>query len=132
MMDSNHPVVAFPVKGPGLRPLFFASKVFAVHGSYSVLRACFPRPLLVSYGLFSVTLARGAVITDRDLPPEIRFHPVTTSGSLSERLEAVEREMLLSALEKNGWIQTHAAESLGISERVLRYKIKKHDIIRKA
>lgn len=79
----------------------------------------------------TVTLARGAVITDRDLPPEIRFHQVTTNGNLSERLEAVEREMLLSALEKNAWIQTHAAESLGISERVLRYKIKKHDITRK-
>ncbi|MFH0729810.1 MAG: sigma-54 dependent transcriptional regulator [Pseudomonadota bacterium] len=80
----------------------------------------------------TVTLARGAVITDRDLPPEIRFHQVTNSGNLAERLEAVEREMLLSALEKNGWIQTRAAESLGISERVLRYKIRKHDITRTA
>jgi transcriptional regulator with GAF, ATPase, and Fis domain len=70
--------------------------------------------------------------TDRDLPPEIRFHQVTTSGNLSERLDAVEREMLLSALEKNGWVQTRAAESLGISERVLRYKIRKHDINRTA
>jgi two-component system, NtrC family, response regulator AtoC len=80
----------------------------------------------------AVTLARGAVITDRDLPSEMRFHQVTSNGNLSERLDAVEREMLLSALENNGWIQTYAAESLGISERVLRYKIKKHDITRSA
>ena len=38
----------------------------------------------------------------------------------------VEREMLIDALEKNDWIQTRAANMLGISERVLRYKIKKH------
>ncbi|OQX23814.1 MAG: hypothetical protein BWK80_23985, partial [Desulfobacteraceae bacterium IS3] len=29
---------------------------------------------------------------------------------------------------KSGGIQTRAAESLGISERVLRYKMKKYDI----
>lgn len=79
----------------------------------------------------TVTLARGALITDRDLPPEIRFHQVTTNGNLTERLDAVEREMLLSALEKSAWVQTHAAESLGISERVLRYKIKKHGLTRR-
>jgi two-component system response regulator AtoC len=75
-----------------------------------------------------VTLGRGNVIRDRDLPAEIRFHQATEQGSLSERLEAVEREMLFSALEKSAWVQTKAAESLGISERVLRYKMKKHNI----
>jgi transcriptional regulator with PAS, ATPase and Fis domain len=50
---------------------------------------------------------------------------VTQGGNLKDRLEAVEREMILSALERYDGIQTRAAESLGISERVLRYKIKK-------
>jgi transcriptional regulator with GAF, ATPase, and Fis domain len=36
--------------------------------------------------------------------------------------------MLLDALEKNNWVQTRAAAFLGISERVLRYKMKKHDL----
>ncbi|MEE4358181.1 MAG: sigma-54 dependent transcriptional regulator [Desulfococcaceae bacterium] len=76
----------------------------------------------------SVTLARGAVITDRDLPSEIRFHQVAHQGSLSRRLEALEKEMLVSALETYEWVQTKAAHSLGISERVLRYKMKKHKI----
>ncbi|MDM8525354.1 sigma-54 dependent transcriptional regulator [Desulfococcaceae bacterium HSG8] len=76
----------------------------------------------------TVTLTRGSIIRPRDLPSEVRYHQVTAQGTLSERLEAVEREMLISALEKNEWVQTRAAESLGISERVLRYKIKKYEI----
>ena len=74
----------------------------------------------------TVTLTRGGAITEQDLPDEIRrFQAVTRGGTLQEKLEAVEREMIISALEKNDWIQTRAAERLGISERVLRYKMKK-------
>jgi len=51
-----------------------------------------------------------------------------TPGTLSERLSTVEQEMILSALEKSGWVQTRFAEMLGISERVLRYKMKKGGI----
>jgi len=76
----------------------------------------------------TVTLARSSVIQPRDLPAEIRFHQVTQGGSLNDRLEAVEREMILSALERFDWIQTRAGEALGISERVLRYKMKKYNI----
>jgi two-component system response regulator AtoC len=76
----------------------------------------------------TVTLARSSVITPGDLPPEIRFHQVTQGGSLKDRLEAVEREMILSALDRHDGIQTRAAESLGISERVLRYKMKKYRV----
>lgn len=76
----------------------------------------------------TVTLSRGTIIRDRDLPAEIRFHQVTEQGTLAERLEAVEREMLMSALEKSEHIQTKAAKSLGISERVLRYKMRKYNI----
>jgi two-component system response regulator AtoC len=76
----------------------------------------------------TVTLARGNVIRERDLPQEIRFHSATEPGDLSRRMEAVEREMLITALESHGWVQTRAAGSLGISERVLRYKMKKYGI----
>jgi two-component system response regulator AtoC len=74
----------------------------------------------------AVTLVRGSRIRDRDLPPEVRFHQAADQGTLAERLDAVEREMILTALEKHGGVQTRAAASLGISERVLRYKMKKH------
>ncbi len=75
----------------------------------------------------TVTLSRGQLIQPTDLPEEIRHHQATSQGTLTERLEAVEKEMLLSALEKSRWIQTRAADLLGISERVLRYKMKKYD-----
>ena len=76
----------------------------------------------------TVTLARTETIRPADLPEEIRHHQATTQGTLTERMEAVEREMLVSALEKCSWVQTQAADLLGISERVLRYKMKKYDI----
>ena len=77
----------------------------------------------------TITLTRGSVVRASDLPEEIRRHEATTSGTLIERLNALEREMILSALEKKSWVQTQAAELLGISERVLRYKMKKHQVL---
>lgn len=80
----------------------------------------------------TATLTRGRVIAPMDLPQEIRRFQAATQGTLTERLEAVEREMILSALEKSEWVQTQAAQLLGISERVLRYKMKKSNIKRPA
>ena len=72
-----------------------------------------------------LALARSPVISARDLPETVRFHQAAESGTLERRLEAVEREMLLTALEQNNWVQTRAAQALDISERVLRYKMQK-------
>jgi two-component system response regulator AtoC len=76
----------------------------------------------------TITLTRSQIIRPSDLPEEVRQYRATTQGTLAERLEAVEREMLLAALENTEWVQTRAAELLGISERVLRYKMAKHGI----
>ncbi len=76
----------------------------------------------------AITFSRGQLIALSDLPEEIRHHQAATLGSLPDNLEAMEKEMLLDALEKNHWVQTRAAAFLGISERVLRYKMKKHDL----
>lgn len=76
----------------------------------------------------TVTMARGPVVRMADLPAEMRYHKASEQGNLADRLEAMERDMILAALEKNDWVQTRAAESLGISERVLRYKMGKHAI----
>jgi DNA-binding NtrC family response regulator len=78
----------------------------------------------------TVTLVRGTVIRPSDLPPEVRHLEPDGRGTLTERLDSVERDMLLSALEKSEWVQTRAAEILGVSERVLRYKMNKHGIKR--
>ena len=45
--------------------------------------------------------------------------------SLPEYLERQERELIMTALKENEWVQKDAAEQLGISPRVLCYKIKK-------
>jgi len=74
-----------------------------------------------------VTLVRGNLINVDDLPPEVRERQ-SERGALQERLAEVERRMLLSALESHNWVQTKAAQSLGISERVLRYKMTKAGI----
>ncbi len=74
-----------------------------------------------------VTFVRGKVIRVTDLPLEVREQS-ESGGLLSDRLARVERQMLLSSLEQHGWVQTRAAEVLGISERVLRYKMKKYGL----
>ncbi len=74
-----------------------------------------------------VTLVRGNRIGVFDLPKEIR-DTSSKKGPLGERLAEVEKEMLVHALEQHQWVQTKAAESLGISERVLRYKMNKAGI----
>ena len=80
----------------------------------------------------TTTLARNPVIGMRDLPPEIQhFRGEETTGDLNQRLAEVERQMLVDALENNNGVQTRAAKALGISERVLRYKMEKAGIEKK-
>ena len=83
----------------------------------------------------AVVLCRGDTITTPDLPLNLRESKVedlmkdaARGRSLPETLEEVERLRITQALEKSHGVQTKAAEELGISERVLRYKMKKYKI----
>lgn len=83
----------------------------------------------------AVVLSRGESITSQDLPLHLKesksesvLEKSRSKGSLPETLETLERQLIQSALERNGGIQTRAAEELGINERVLRYKMKKYKI----
>jgi len=83
----------------------------------------------------AVVLCRGEVITSRDLPFHLQEEKSESSWELPKRekslpdaLEEIERDLIVKALHQHQGIQTKAAESLGISERVLRYKMKKHAI----
>jgi len=83
----------------------------------------------------AIILARHDTIYSEDLPlhlretpPEAKEAPETGHASLPEVLQAIERQMLLRALERHGGVQTRAAAELGISERVLRYKVHKHGL----
>ncbi len=76
----------------------------------------------------ALTLARGPVLRPADLPEEVRRGEPLDQGPLQEQLDGIERALLTAALEAADWVQTRAAERLGISERVLRYKMAKYGI----
>ncbi|MDP2972462.1 MAG: sigma-54 dependent transcriptional regulator [Deltaproteobacteria bacterium] len=83
----------------------------------------------------AVVLCRGEVITTQDLPFHLQEGPSEKvweiSGktkTLPDSLGEIERDLIVKALHQHQGVQTRAAESLGISERVLRYKIKKYGI----
>jgi DNA-binding NtrC family response regulator len=83
----------------------------------------------------AVVLCRGEMITTQDLPfhlkeekPEKLWESSKKIKSLPESLEEIERDSIVKALHQYQGVQTKAAESLGISERVLRYKMKKYGI----
>jgi two-component system NtrC family response regulator len=83
----------------------------------------------------AVVLAKGEAITTADIPlhlqsveSEEKICVVKRDGSLTDTLDTLERGIIMDALKYAGGVQTRAAEKLGISERVLRYKLKKFKI----
>jgi DNA-binding NtrC family response regulator len=57
-----------------------------------------------------------------DLPP------LPATLSLDQRLAEIEKNIILDALRKTGGVQIRASELLGINQRSLWHRIKKHDI----
>ena len=49
-------------------------------------------------------------------------------SNLKQRVQSLERELILDALRLTGWIKAKAARSLGITDRILDYKMKKYGI----
>jgi DNA-binding NtrC family response regulator len=84
----------------------------------------------------AVVIARGRVLSLEDLPfPEALCESGVeetaadvSSGSLQLALESLERRMIQDALRKAELNQTRAAGLLGLSERMLRYKLKKYGL----
>jgi len=81
----------------------------------------------------SLVVSRSDTITTRDLPFQVRegvqeakIGPESKEASLNAMLSGMERDLIVKALEECGGVQTKAGRSLGISERVLRYKMKKY------
>ena len=80
----------------------------------------------------AVVIAREEVISVEDLP----FHEMEDrvegrnagEGLLRGSIEELERKLIVDAMEKADDHQTRAAELLGISERMLRYKLKKYGL----
>jgi transcriptional regulator with GAF, ATPase, and Fis domain len=83
----------------------------------------------------SVLVTDGDVLSSKFLPPHVtRSVSEQTPASprlemdLAETLRNVERQLILDALERSDGVQRRAAKLLGITERVLWYKIKKLEI----
>ncbi|MCA2968169.1 MAG: sigma-54-dependent Fis family transcriptional regulator [Acidobacteriaceae bacterium] len=81
-------------------------------------------------------LARSNNVTLEDLPPKLAAVG-TVPGALQLdlpttgiSLENVEKELILKALEKCDWNQTHAAKYLDISRKTLIYRMEKHGLAR--
>ncbi len=83
-----------------------------------------------------VVLTSGNEITLSDLPAFLRReHPSLDTLNIDLpaqgiSLESIEKELILKALEKFNWNQTHAAKYLDISRKTLMYRMEKHGIQR--
>lgn len=83
----------------------------------------------------AVVMGKESTILPEDLPSEISeasyiSYPDLTAGKtfLKQRVVNLERKLIIEALEKTGWVQTKAAKLLGISRRIIRYKMQKYGI----
>jgi len=81
----------------------------------------------------AVVVAREEMIFEEDLP--FRNRPATVpesrqgeEGMLRGSVEELEKRLIVEAMEKAGDHQSRAADLLGISERMLRYKLKKYGL----
>jgi DNA-binding NtrC family response regulator len=79
----------------------------------------------------SVIFSRGEQITSADIPLVVRGSSNESSsrksggGSFDEQIEQLEKELIFEALRLNGNNQSKAAQQLKLSERNLRYRLKK-------
>ena len=83
----------------------------------------------------AIVLGRGQVLTTSDLPAHVvglkaerAADTATAEGSFVDRVSAFERRLILDALAQEQGVQTRAARALAMSERHLRYKLKKYGI----
>lgn len=80
----------------------------------------------------AVVISRNHVVSIDDLPfTGDKIYAVDggkKGGLLRGSIEEMERALIIEAMEKAGDHQTKAAEILGISERMLRYKLKKYSL----
>jgi Nif-specific regulatory protein len=51
-----------------------------------------------------------------------------SGASLRDRIEELEKEAIISALKDCNWVMARAAKTLGITERMIGYKIRKYGI----
>jgi len=83
----------------------------------------------------AVVLCEGAAIEPAHLPPHLGAGaapdgPPPEGAGMLGAVEALERRMIVEALDKCGWVKARAARALGITERILAYKMDGYGISR--
>jgi two-component system NtrC family response regulator len=82
----------------------------------------------------AVVLSRGNTITVKDLPMNVtgfkteEHIEINDSQTLTDQVEALEKKLIYDALQNSNGNQTQAGKILGLTERNLRYKMKKYGI----
>ena len=80
----------------------------------------------------AVVIAREQYITTNDLPFKsdllLEDSEKKSFSALRESLDDLEKKLIIESMEKTQDNQTKAADILGISERMLRYKLKKYGL----
>jgi DNA-binding NtrC family response regulator len=82
----------------------------------------------------ATVISRSSLLTLEELPFQEALCSAATAGkqnsegSLQQAIESLERQMIGDALVQATFNQTQAAKLLGLSERMLRYKLKKYGL----
>lgn len=80
---------------------------------------------------YSILLSSDGVIHGHNLPPSLQMPEISdneTSGSLRVRVNLLEKDMIIDALKSTNGNVTSAARQLGITPRMVRYKMKNLNI----
>jgi len=97
------------------------------------------------------TIERAAILCNRNLilPEDVQPETMTdkkplpwlngldleqtipANTPLPDVLDGIEKKMILAALNKANYVQTKAADALGITKSLLQYKMKKHGILKR-
>jgi len=79
----------------------------------------------------AVLLASDDTIHARHLPPTLQMpdaSPVASRGTLQAILDATERDLLVDALKASRGNKAKAARALGLTERLMGLRVRKHGI----
>ncbi len=83
-----------------------------------------------------VILAKDKILTEKDLPVDIKKQLKTSTGvktkeeklELPKTVEELEKEAIIKALEQTGYVIKKAAQKLGMTPRQVRYRMEKYNI----
>ena len=94
-------------------------------GNIRELENCMERAVLV---------CNADVIRSEHLPPSLQMVKKSAGGSrsLTEMVENMEKEVITDSLKETGGHQRKTAANLGVTERILGYKIRKYNILPKS